>query len=278
MKKLQLTIKVLLLTSILFVSCSKDTEIEIPLPGNEFVEIPDIEFEKELIRVGIDSDGEINQKLLKTDAEKVTKLSLYNTDINTLKGIEAFVNLKNLDAEANKLTSIDLSNNVLLDTIHLGFNNLTTIKGLNNALNLKWLSLSGNLFTEFTIENPSIESILMSHNELTSFNVNQCPKLTGVLLHINKLEALDFSNNPLLETLIFSDNKVKTIDLDNNVNLEYIYCSSNLFTSFDVSKLNKLVDLRVDRNPTLTCIKIAEDQEILTLSLSDYQETNINCN
>lgn len=278
MKKLQLTIKVLLLTSILFVSCSKDTEIEIPLPGNEFVEIPDIEFEKELIRVGIDSDGIINQKILKTDAEKVTKLSLYNTDINTLKGVEAFVNLKNLDAEANKLTSIDLSNNVLLDTIHLGFNNLTTIKGLNNALNLKWLSLSGNLFTEFTIENPSIESILMSHNELTSFNVNQCPKLTGVLLHINKLEALDFSNNPLLETLIFSDNKVKTIDLDNNVNLEYIYCSSNLFTSFDVSKLNKLVDLRVDRNPTLTCIKIAEDQEILTLSLSDYQETNINCN
>ena len=82
----------------------------------------------------------------------------------------------------------------------------------------------------------------------------------------------------LLKTLIFSDNKVKTIDLDNNVNLEYIYCSSNLFTSFDVSKLNKLVDLRVDRNPTLTCIKIAEDQEILTLSLSDYQETNINCN
>ena len=278
MKKFQLTIKALLLTSILFVSCSKDTEIEIPLPGNEFVEIPDIEFEKELIRVGIDSDGIINQKILKTDAEKVTKLSLYNTDINTLKGVEAFVNLKNLDAEANKLTSIDLSNNVLLDTIHLGFNNLTTIKGLNNALNLKWLSLSGNLFTEFTIENPSIESILMSHNELTSFNVNQCPKLTGVLLHINKLEALDFSNNPLLETLIFSDNKVKTIDLDNNVNLEYIYCSSNLFTSFDVSKLNKLVDLRVDRNPTLTCIKIAEDQEILTLSLSDYQETNINCN
>lgn len=261
-----------------FASCSKDTEIEIPVPVNDFVEIPDIEFEKELIRVGIDSDGEINQKLLKTDAEKVTKLSLYRTDINTLKGIEAFVNLKNLNAEANKLTSIDLSNNVLLDTIHLGFNNLTTIKGLNNALNLKWLSLSGNLFTEFTIENPSIESILMSHNELTSFNANQCPKLTGVLLHINKLEALDFSNNPLLETLIFSDNKVKTIDLDNNVNLEYIYCSSNLFTRFDVSKLNKLVDLRVDRNPTLTCIKIAEDQEILTLSLSDYQETNINCN
>ena len=261
-----------------FASCSKDTEIERPEPVNDFVEIPDIEFEKELIRVGIDSDGEINQKLLKTDAEKVTKLSLYRADINTLKGIESFVNLKNLDAEANKLTSIDLSNNILLDTIHLGFNNLTTIKGLNNALNLKWLSLSGNLFTEFTIENPSIENILMSHNELTSFNANQCPKLTGVLLHINKLEALDFSNNPLLETLIFSDNKVKTIDLDNNVNLEYIYCSSNLFTSFDVSKLNKLVDLRVDRNPTLTCIKIAEDQEILTLSLSDYQETNINCN
>ena len=71
MKKIQLTIKALLLTSILFVSCSKDTEIEIPLPGNEFVEIPDIEFEKELIRVGIDSDGIINQKILKTMLKKL---------------------------------------------------------------------------------------------------------------------------------------------------------------------------------------------------------------
>ena len=260
------------------VSCTKDTEIEIPIPTDGFVQIPDANFEKELVLQGIDSDGIVNQKILKSDSEKVEKLSIYSSNINTLKGVEAFVNLKRLYAEANYLTTIDLSNNILLDTIHLGFNELTSIKGLNNAKNLKWLSLSGNLFTEFTIENPSIRNLLMSHNELVSFEASQCPNLRSVLLKINKIESLDFSNSPLLETLIFSANRVKSIDVSNNLNLKYVWCSSNLFTNFDVSKLTKLADLRVDRNPTLNCIKIAPGQQIPTLKLSDYQTANINCN
>ena len=78
--------------------------------------------------------------------------------------------------------------------------------------------------------------------------------------------------------LVFSANKLRTINLDSNLNLEYIYCSSNLLTTFDVSRLNKLVDLRVDRNPYLNCIKVASGQNIPTLKLSSYQQANVNCN
>ena len=52
--------------------------------------------------------------------------------------------------------------------------------------------------------------------------------------------------------------------MNNNINLEYIYGSSNLLTQFDISNLPNLIDVREDRNPTLTCIKIANGQEIST--------------
>lgn len=266
------------LFAIIVVSCTKDKQIEEPIPTNEFIEIPDIYFEKALILNGFDSDGVINHKILKTDAEKVERLNIISSNIADVTGIEGFINLKRLHADANVIETIDLSKNILLDTISLSSNKLTLINGLAKVKNLKWLSLSFNYFTEFTLENSSINNLLMSNNDLTIFDSSKAPKLKSALLNLNKIENLDFSNNPLLETLIFSANKIKTINLDSNVNLEYIYCSSNLLTDFDVSKLTKLVDLRIDRNPTLTCIKVAAGQNIPTLKLSSYQQAKVDCN
>jgi hypothetical protein len=279
MKKIHLSIKVLILTTVLIISCTNNESED--LVEDLYVSIPDNKFEEKLIALGIDSDGIINQKALKVDVVNVERLDLNNTSSNVitnLKGIEAFVNLKRLYASGNELTTIDLSNNILLDTINLSVNKLTSIKGLSLINNLKWLSLSYNYFTEFSIDNPSVENILMSDNDLVTFDVSKAANLRSTLLTLNKIESLDFSNNILLKTLIFSANKVKTINLDNNINLEYIYCSGNLLEEFDVSKLNKLTDLRIDRNPDLSCIKIAIGQNIPTLNLSPYQQTNVNCN
>ena len=259
------------------IACSKNDGEEFSIPVTEFIAIPDVKFEKELVAQGIDTDGVINQKILRIDAEKVERLSLYRAEINSLEGIKGFVNLKRLYADANNLVRIDLSKNVLLDSISLSSNDLTEIEGLPMATNLKWLSLSSNLFTAFTLKNESIKHLLISHNDITTFDVSLAPKLESVLLQLNKIETLDFSKNPLLEVLVFSANNVSSIDLDLNVNLKYLYCSSNLLTEFDVSKLSKLVDLRIDRNPTLTCIKIARGQDIPTLKLSSYQQATVNC-
>ncbi len=275
MKKIKL-FSMLFMASLLAIACTKKNDDEFPIPVDEFVQIPDVKFEKKLIAQGIDSDGMVNQKILRTDAENVTKLSLYNADINSLTGIEAFTNLKRLYADANNLVTIDLSKNVLLDTISLISNDLTKIEGLSNAKNLVWLSLSWNLFTEFTLDNDNVKNFLMDHNDLVSLEIN-APKLESAVLNLNEIPSLDFSNSPLLKVLNFSANKVQTINLNHNVNLEYIYCSSNLFTEFDLSNLPKLIDVRIDRNPTLTCIKIAPGQQIPTLKLSSYQRASVNC-
>tara|TARA_R110002126_G_scaffold124451_1_gene266419 strand:+ start:32902 stop:33741 length:840 start_codon:yes stop_codon:yes gene_type:complete len=258
------------------VSCSSDNNnLEVP---NNYLNIPDENFEAILIEKGIDSDGIINQQMLKSDAEKVIKLSLNGANINSLEGIEAFVNLKRLEADANNLTTLDVSNNVLLDTISLTSNRLMEIEGLEKAQNLTWLSLSWNYFTEFTLDNDNVKNFLIDHNDLTSLEIAHAPKLESAVLNLNQIADLDLSNSPLLKVLVFSANKVQTINLDNNVNLEYIYGSSNLLTQFDISNLPNLIDVRVDRNPTLTCIKIANGQEIPNLKLSTYQAANVDCN
>ena len=94
----------------------------------------------------------------------------------------------------------------------------------------------------------------------------------------NKLETVDFSTNTSLETLLISDNKIQHIDLENNISLTHLYSSSNLLTRLDVSNNLELIDLRVDRNPDLSCIKILSSQEIPTVSISEYQELNDICN
>lgn len=258
------------------VSCSSDNNnLEVP---DNFLNIPDENFEAILIEKGIDSDGIVNQQMLKSDAEKVTKLSLNGENINTLEGIEAFVNLKRLEADANNLTTLDLSNNVLLDTISLTSNSLTKVEGLEKSQNLTWLSLSWNYFTEFTLDNDNVKNFLIDHNDLTSLEIANAPKLESAVLNLNQITDLDLSNSPLLKVLVFSANKVQTINLENNVNLEYIYGSSNLLTQFDISNLPNLIDVRVDRNPTLTCIKIANGQQVPNLKLSTYQTANVDCN
>lgn len=258
------------------VSCSSDSNIlEEP---NNYLNIPDENFEAILIEKGIDSDGIVNQQMLRSDAENVTKLSLNGSNISTLEGIEAFVDLKILEADANNLTTLDVSNNVLLDTISLTSNRLIEIEGLEKAQNLTWLSLSWNYFTEFTLDNDNVKNFLIDHNDLTSLEIAHAPKLESAVLNLNQIADLDLSNSPLLKVLVFSANKVQTINLENNVNLEYIYGSSNLLTQFDISNLPNLIDVRVDRNPTLTCIKIANGQQVPNLKLSTYQATNVDCN
>lgn len=282
-------------------ACTRDDEI-LPPMNDDYLSIPDRNFETILLEQGIDSDGMLNQKIWKTDAEKVDQLHINSENpasaINELTGIEGFVNLIDLSAEghnletidlrhntkleqlslqANYLTSLDLSHQPNLTVVNVSVNELRLIKGLDQAINLKRLNLSWNNLESIAVNHPSLEVLMLDHNRLRSFEARGTARLKDVLISSNELSTLDFSSSPLLKTLIVSDNKLQNINLEIHRSLEYFYASSNLLSSLDVSNNEKLVDLRVDRNPNLTCIKIQPDQEILTVSIADYQELNSYC-
>ncbi|MFD1079575.1 leucine-rich repeat domain-containing protein, partial [Longispora fulva] len=91
----------------------------------DFIYIPDPNFEQALIDNGIDSDGIANQYILKSDAEAVSgRLEISGKGISDLTGIEAFVNITELQAGENNLTSVDISKNTELVKIWFYYNKL----------------------------------------------------------------------------------------------------------------------------------------------------------
>lgn len=136
--------------------------------------IPDAGFEQVLINLGIDSDGTINGQILTADALQVTHLDITssspNSFIQDVTGIEAFVNidtlkinfteisslnlstlsqLKYLDVNDNMLTSLDVSNNILLEYLRMDsvgdvypINHISEID-LSNNPNINHLEASG---------------------------------------------------------------------------------------------------------------------------------------
>ncbi|MFZ1806221.1 MAG: hypothetical protein WAU36_03310 [Cyclobacteriaceae bacterium] len=280
------------------VSCSNDDDIN---PSNT-IDIPDAHFETQLIELGIDSDGIVNQRILKTDAEAATLLDLNHSshfgEISDLTGIEGFRNITFLSAvgqeieqvdlsantqldtlflSANYLTTIDLSNNPNLVFLDLQVNELSSINGLSEATHLRDVNLSWNNFETISIQNEAIEVLYITHNLLKSIDTDGASNLKNVLMISNQLTSVDFSSNTMLETLVISGNQLQDINLAQNSSLTHLYISSNLLTSLDVSNNQALIDLRVDRNQNLNCIKVLDDQEIPTVSLSDHQQLNDIC-
>lgn len=286
----------------LSISCSNDDKILDTINDN-YLNIPDTIFETELIQQGIDSDGVINQQMLKEDAKKVHTLILepnaINNSISDLTGIEGFTNLKKLIATQHTIEDIDLSYNTKLDTLYLGgnyittidlthntdlilvdiqSNQLTSISGISEIKSLKNLDLSWNYLEEFSIHNESIEVLHIRNNDLNSINLNGAVNLKNILLTTNQLTSIDLSTNPLIETLLIPDNRIENINLEYNGNLTHLYIFNNSLTSLDVSNNRELYDLKVDRNPYLNCIKVNDNQNIPIIAKSDYQKFNSTCN
>jgi hypothetical protein len=92
------------------------------------------------------------------------------------------------------------------------------------------------------------------------------------------LQSLEVISNKKLETLLVSDNELQTINLLENNDLTHLYITSNSLDRLNVSFNQNLIDLKVDRNPNLSCIKVLDGQNIPQISKSDHQELNADCN
>ena len=117
--------------------------------------IKDANFKAALLAiVGIDANK--NGKISPAEAQAVTGFSVAGKEIATLEGIEAFTNLESLDANDNKLTTVNLSGLTHLKKLNLT-NNL-----LSGELNLKELKYLANDKVKIVAGNTSIEKIFVA--------------------------------------------------------------------------------------------------------------------
>lgn len=75
-----------------------------------------------------------------TDAQELTELSCWNSEINSIKGLEKLTNLSSLNLGYNNLTNIStLAELTNLSSLDLSNNKLTDISALAELVNLEYL-------------------------------------------------------------------------------------------------------------------------------------------
>lgn len=146
----------------------------------QITNIPDPNFEQALIDLGIDSDGIINGQVFTADIENVISLDVQEKGIQDLTGIQDFMVLEYLNVDNNYISNLNVSSLANLKALFCFQNNLTTLDVSNNIL-LEEISCGNvddiapqNRFPYLNLSNnPHIWYVEVTNNEeLVVINVN----------------------------------------------------------------------------------------------------------
>ena len=158
--------------------------------------IKDANFKAALLAiVGIDANK--NGKISPAEAQAVTGFSVAGKEIASLEGIEAFTNLESLDANDNKLTTVNLSGLTHLKKLNLT-NNL-----LSGELNLKELKYLANDKVKIVAGNTSIEKIFVA-DVATATAMNNFEHTTKYTFSGELERILDL--DPIIKAALVADN------------------------------------------------------------------------
>lgn len=128
------------------------------------------------------------------------RMELEYLPVTSLKGIEYFPNLKELDCSHSDLTQLDVSKNQKLEKLFCS----------QNAI--KNLQLAGN---------KKLQQLDCRENELKKLDVTNQKELV----------RLSTKNNRQLTELYVNDNRITTMNLSKNKKLQYLYINNNCLIS-----------------------------------------------
>ena len=133
--------------------------------------VPDDNFEQALIDLGY--DGVLDDYVLTDNISGVTSLTVDGKEISDLTGIQDFTALELLYCETNLLTSLDVSNNLVLSQVHAMDNQLTSVDVSNNS---------------------ALEVLNVAHSQLDSLDVSNNTSLNTFDCYGNNLTYLNMKN------------------------------------------------------------------------------------
>ncbi|MBR9832918.1 hypothetical protein GYB57_12280 [bacterium] len=139
------------------------------------------------------------------------------------------VDLIRLDLWMNNISNIDLSSNTLLQHVELGYNSLINIDFTNNN-KITYLSCGGPNLRNIDITGLTLLESLATGNfldsnssSIDSLNLSTNFNLKHLYCPSGNLTKLDVSNNQLLEDIHCGFNNIDSLILCNNPNLNYLH-------------------------------------------------------
>ena len=173
--------------------------------------IPDAAFRAFCITKGYaDADGYI----IKEKAAAVTTLDVSDMGIASLKGIEYFTALTELECYGNQLTTLDVTGCTVLTVLNCSENQLTTLD-VTRCTALTYLECNS--------------------NQLSALNVKECTALTQLYCDDNRLTELDIKGYTALKYLYCDNNLLTTLDVTGCTALTTLRCHNNRLTTLDAS-------------------------------------------
>ena len=206
---------------------------------NGNLKISEINFPDANFRTYVKDNFDTNSDDVLTDAEiaEVTSISVNNSDIKTLEGVEFFTALTMLDCGRNQLTSLDVSKNTALQGLGCNENQLTSLDlSKNTALTV--LYCNENQLTSLDVSGcTALTYLFCNENQLTSLDVSGCTELIYLYCFNNQLTSLDVSQNTKLTDLNCYENQITSLDLSNNpaMDISGLNCDANVEVTWPVS-------------------------------------------
>ena len=224
--------------------------------------IPDSNFEQKLITLGIDTNG-ANGNILNSDALSVTNLALTGNTISNLSGLQAFVNVVNLDLDANPFTTVPLNTLTALQSLKISTNFVLTSLDLTSNVALKTLDIYGNGTTVFT---PLTSLNLASNVNLEDISIRWFRNLNNLILPVT----------PSLKKIKIDWLAEPTLDFSQISGLEELYLYYNFGTTIitlpTVAANFKIIDIR---NITFSNVNLSNFTKLESIYLYDTAIQNI---
>lgn len=189
--------------------------------SNDVVNIPDANFLNALISDGVDTNSSGNIQF--SEAEAITTMNVNQSNISDLTGIEAFVNLIELNCRINDIDNLDLTFNPALEILRCDQNIINTID-VSNCTNLTILQAWENPLDDINLTNNALlEELGISGSNLTNLDLSQNANLL----------SLSIAGNPLLETVFIKNGSDESTNVGsgswlenwafgNNPSLQYV--------------------------------------------------------
>jgi putative cell wall-binding protein/Leucine-rich repeat (LRR) protein len=255
-------------------------ESETPEEGILFKDAFDDENFKRYIRfIHKEAIDEDNFRIYSDTFKDVYKINVYNYDIKSLKGIEYFGSIEDLNIGNNKINKLDLSNNKNLSTLICYGNLLSTLDLSNNKNLMKVICFENNLTKLVLPEQSDLIELDASFNKLTKLELFNNTKIKKLSSKYNELTSLNLKNLTYLKELELESNKLTTLNLYNNINLEKLNCRSNKLSNLDLSKNIDLLELNCSYNK-LNSIDLSKNKNIhkanLEFQVVEYELTRHN--
>lgn len=193
------------------------------------------------VRLNFDTNGD---KLLDDEEVRaVTRIDLseYRSTITSLKGVEHFIYLQDLELKMVDVDEMDVSANA--DLVRLKIGGLFTLEKLDLRQNkkLEYFQLNnGPSLSSLSLDCPKLETLILPSLSLGTLDLSASPGLVHLECPKCGLTALDLRHCPKLKVLDCSENSLTTLDLRHCPELKVLGCSGNSLTSLDLNEKAQL--------------------------------------